>query len=80
MRRLELQFFRFHGQTLSLEDDPIGSFEKFLLQKMPSLPQDVAEFYSKCRFFIRLDFLNEKLHATDKVLKKRHVNHVNKYA
>ena len=75
----EILFNQFHGETLSLVQDPIEKFASFLEEKYPDVIKELLFLYSKLRLHIRIKYLNDNLELMDKTLHVRNVNHVNKY-
>ena len=75
----EILFNQFHGETLSLVQDPIEKFASILEEKYPDVIKELLFLYSKLRLHIRIKYLNDRLELMDKTLHVRNVNHVNKY-
>ena len=79
LSEFERDFSNFHGESLSLENDPILKLGQILKEKYKTVPSELLFFYSKVRFFIRLKHLNKQLDLDINESKKKNNTHINKY-
>ena len=76
---MERDFQRYHGPSLSLEQNSINILAKMLRIKNPDMPLELLELFSRARFFMRLKFLNNEMLVLEKSIKRRYTVHVNKF-
>ena len=76
---MESDFQRYHGPSLSLEQNSINILAKMLRIKNPDMPLELLELFSRARFFMRLKFLNNEMLVLEKSINRRYTVHVNKF-
>lgn len=60
--QMEQIFLSVHGSEISKEHRAIEKLSSLYIKKVPSVPKEVAKKFAKTRTFIRLKYLNCKLH------------------
>jgi len=75
----EEHFKSVHGSELSIEKDPIGKVSSLLRTARPDVDPEIIGAYSKSRFFLRLNDLNNKLQVRETQQRRRQATHANKY-
>ena len=75
----EKVFSAIHGNRLSLQRDPIGRVTTAIKAALPHLESDIAEAYSKARFFLRLNELNRTAGVLEKQIKRKNAHHKSKF-
>ena len=79
LKKFEIIFKQFHGESLAEIYDPIDQFFQILKNKFKDTPTEILFFYSKVRFFIRLKHLNKQLDLEMLESRKKQNVHTNKY-
>ncbi len=71
IKQFEKVFQLFHGSDISRESNVIKNFRKVLLKEFPTLHPKIAIKYSRTRTFIRMKYLNHKLHSKSSAVQRR---------
>lgn len=60
--KFEEHFIAVNGYfTIDKQPRIVSRFEELLVSTFPALPKEVIRFYSKCRMFIRIEYLNKRI-------------------
>ena len=57
----EQHFLEFHGETVNLNHDPIGTLCTLIKDLYPEWPDEVIKLFVKVRFFHRIKVLNRRI-------------------
>ena len=71
----EPMFLQYHGNTLSLEKDPIGKVAEMVKRRRPDIPSEIENSYGLTRPNIRLKHLNNKLQVAEKNARRSRQTH-----
>ena len=60
-RKCDNIFYSFHGKELRQCNDPIGSVQKIIMKKYPSLEPKAVRYFIRMKFFARIRKMNAEL-------------------